>query len=744
MPTQLRKLGVRGVNIPAKFPKVVTPADFSIGGIIGYFERQYAVAFQVKNTDQQREIFGDDISSSWYGSEEADLFWKNLAGVNGSLYIKSHVGYNGSAIDAVVAYKNATDENGLASAMTLANEMKVKMNAHAADAAIHTSGADAVNFPITTANAQDLSTLITLVNKLITSYSAHEADAAKASAWAYHKAQETGTHALSSTTAVTSLATAITMLTDIRTKYNAHDADATAHNAGSTHQLSSSAPSSTPANTLKVSAAYQGTDEYGTSGNRTSYQITAGIRYSTTLAANVAAVDTSAVVVSVIGIKIGDIVSFNASGGTAAIVSKKITAIDESTNTISWSGAFSGGSTTGVTNDTVDVPGFTIRTFRKSVSGIVTEVETNLGTQYCTMEPEVTQYYAPNVHSQNRYIKLTDLSSASTTLESFPESSASPVYLTGGAAGTTASTAAHWSADLTSMNNLPVRFLSLVESTDTTIQKSVETYCKSRDDTPISLPVFPENQTKNQLITLGAAYQRSDDVMQVNVADWVGISDPFNVSPNAAYRYVPNVGAVMGAWVRTIGQLGIHYIPCVDAISLSGVQSVENTNLGELGDQDRTDLAQYGINIIQFVSGSGYRVRNFFTPSTTTAYLFANGLVMRNYIKISSQQSLQSSENYPNSFNRITEDGNAIKSFLYKLWFVGSTGNVPTGETFGVSVDPVTGNPTTPEDHFVVQADPINNSAANIALGMRTITLYFSYPSPAGSIVIETGIMIRS
>ena len=651
MPTVLKKLGVRGVNIPAKFPKVVTPADFSIGGIIGFFERQYAQAFQVKNADQQREIFGDDISSSWYGSEEAQLFWNNLAGVNGSLYIKAHVGNNGSAIDAVVASKTVTDQNGLASAITLANEMKTKINAHSADGTIHISGADSVNFPVTAPNAQDLSTLLTLVNKLIIAYSAHETDAAKASSWAFHKAQETGTHALASQTAVTSLATAITMLTDFRTKYNAHDNDATAHNAGGSHQLVSSAPSATPANTLKISSAYQGVDEYGTSGNRTAYQITAGIRYTTTLASNVGASDTSAIVTSVIGIKIGDLVSFNASGGTPAIITKKVTSIDESTNTINWSGVFSGGATTGVTNDTVDVPGFKIQTFRKSSSGIVTEVETSLGTQYCTMEPEVTQYYAPNVHSQNRYLKLTDQSSASTTQESNPESNGSPVYLSGGLAGTTASTSAHWAMDLQALNNLPVRFVSLVESTDVTIQKSVETYCKSRDDTPLSIPVLAENQTKSQLLTLGSSYQRSDDVMQVNVADWVGISDPFNTAPNAPYRYIPNAGAVMGAWVRTIGQLGVHYIPCVDAITLSGIRAVENSNLGILGDQDRTDLAQYGINIIQFVSGSGFRIRNFFTPSITTAYLFANGLLMRNFIKVSSQDALASSENYPNSFS---------------------------------------------------------------------------------------------
>ena len=116
---------------------------------------------------------------------------------------------------------------------------------------------------------------------------------------------------------------------------------------------------------------------------------------------------------------------------------------------------------------------------------------------------------------------------------------------------------------------------------------------------------------------------------------------------------------------------------------------------------------------------------------------------MRNFIKISAEDSLQSSENTPNSFNRIKEDAEAIRRFLYQLWFKGSTGNVPTGETYGISQDSE-GNPTTPEDHFQVVADAINNPQSAIDLGERTIDVVFTYPTPAGSIQINVGILIRS
>jgi len=123
--------------------------------------------------------------------------------------------------------------------------------------------------------------------------------------------------------------------------------------------------------------------------------------------------------------------------------------------------------------------------------------------------------------------------------------------------------------------------------------------------------------------------------------------------------------------------------------------------------------------------------------------MFANGLIMRNFIKVSSQDSLQSSENYPNSFKRIQQDKNAIEGFMYTLWFKGSTGNAPEGETFGQQQN-ADGTLTKPTDHFQVQADAVNNPLTAINLGQRTISDYFTFPSPAGSILIQVGILLRS
>ena len=740
MPVNLRKLGVHGKNAPSKKSKTVTASDFSIIGLVGQFERKYLKAFSCTSPSQQQEIFGNNISPNWYGSDVMKSFWDNLQGSKASAWIKSHVGNDGVSVDAVVADKTLTDQEGLASVSALALDVQASFNAHAADVTNHTTAADTVNFPISSV-VMTLGQIIDFVNLMITKYSAHEADAALASAWAFHADQETGTHALASLVPITTLAGAITQLTDMKTKLNAHDADADAHGGTpSSHQISEDVPSSTPVPTLSISASYQGEAEYGVSGNRTAFKIESVVRYTTNIVGVVDELDTFAIVDSVIGIKVGDIVNILATGTTPTVISKKITAIDESLNKISWTGDFSTG-LDAADNDVLEVPGFKIRTYRKSLSGIETEVETALGQIVCTMESEVADFYAPNVHASNKWIKVTDLADAGTLDETFP--SVQPVtYLENGADGTSPSTSAHWQMDLTAFNGKPVRILGNPETVGVTIQKAGEVYCKGRDDTPFWIPAIEKNKTLAQLLVIGSGYQRSDDVLQVNVADWIGITDPFNSSAIAPDRYIPNMGAVMGAWIRTIATRGIHYIPATDEIILVGVNSLDNSNLGDVDDTVRTQLAEYGINIIQFVEGSGFRIRNFFTPSTAVEYEFANGLLMRNFIKVSAQNSLQSSENIPNSYNRIKSDRDAVRTFMYKLWFNGSTNSVPEGETFGIQENP-DGSVTTFEDHVEVKADAVNNPLTSINRGERNIQVYFTFPTPAGSIKIDVGIMLR-
>jgi len=493
---------------------------------------------------------------------------------------------------------------------------------------------------------------------------------------------------------------------------------------------------SSPEPTLKLEAAYQEELEYGTSGNRTGYMVTNGSRFATALAEIVSAGAYTAKVDSVAGIKVGDVVHFD---GTAYDEHHKITAIDEATGYVTWTDAVWGAGA-GVIDDPVLVLGFRLRAFRRSATGIVTEVESELGLVWCTMEPEVSDFYVQNVHASNRYLKASDLASTNSPEETIPVEVATVAYLASGDDGTVPTTAAHWARTLTRLDNLPVRIIANADTTLEAVQKAGETYCKGRWDNPKWLYNIQSDQSKAQLLTIGASYQRSDDVLGVIMANWLGVSDPFTVSPIAPDREVPCVGHIAGLWVRVIAQLGIHFIPSLRSTPLYGVNSVVGEQF--LDDGDRTDLARLGVNVIQELAGVGVVARNFFTPSQNLAYQFANGPLMREYIKISGTDSLQISENTPNSIERIREDGSALQRFMHNLWENGNTGSARTGETFGQGFDEE-GNPAPEEAHYEVVANEINNTQATINAGERYIDVYFTFPTPAGTIRLRVGILLR-
>jgi len=602
----MRRLGVYGDNLPTKKSKVIEPADFTVGGIHGLFERKYNKTFLVNNPSEFSEIFGNNIFPTFYGWDAVQGFFDNLNTVRGKLYIKSHVGNDGTDIDAVVASSTALDGAG--------------------------------------------------------------------------------------------------------------------------------------ENLLEISAAYQEEDEYGTSGNRTAYKIENGTRFTTAIKTATTKDNTYVIVDSVSDIKVGDILKVVSTGGGGATVYKEITEIDESSGKVSFADAFDGAANPEV-DDVVTIPGFKIKTYRKTLSGVEKEVDVELGKQWLTMQNSVTDYYVENVFAVSKWIKVTDLDPTTVVgADIFPAEVATAEYLTGGDNGTSPTTAAHWSLELSSFDDDPIRMLCNPETTLETVNKAGETYCQNRTDNPKWIYNISSNQTKAQLQTIGSLYQRSDDVLGVIVANWLEKDDPFATAVNAPKREIPNVGHVMGNWIRSIGQLGIHYIPAVPTNPLLGVTGVVGNTF--LDDNDRTDLADAGINVIQNVSGTGIVIKNFFTPSTTKEFKFANGILMREFIKISVVNSLSDTENEPNNFDRIQNSRSAVVSFMTRLWRVGSTGNVPEGETFGQTIDPETGQGSSISDHFQVQADIINNPQASIEAGERNIDTWFTYPSPAGSIKIGVGLML--
>ncbi len=491
-----------------------------------------------------------------------------------------------------------------------------------------------------------------------------------------------------------------------------------------------------PNPTLQIDDAYLEELGYGAWGNRTGYTITNGNRFDTLASIAGLPADTSIYVDSVIGIKVGDIIKVIATGGGGATVYKKVIAIVESTGQVSFSGAFH--ATANVeADDVISVIGFRLRLYRKSSTGIITEVESTKGAVYCTMEPEVTDYYIQNVFSDSMFIKATDRSVVATAIEeAFPVDVSTVTYMGSGNDGTAPATSVSWVNSLNLFDDLPIRMLCNMEDTTTATNKAGELYCNSREDDPKWMYTLQSDQSKSQLVSIGNGYQRSDDVVGIVVANWLAITDPFTNSPTAPYRNVPNPGHMMGLWIRSINTLGIHFVPSVSAIPIVGIEGI-------VGDQfldkiDRRDLVNAGINVIQNITGSGYVVKNWVTPSTTDEFQWGNGILMRSFVQVSIGDSVQDSENEPNSFNRIQAVAGAVQEFYYILWAQGSTGNVAEGETFGI-LQNEDGTFTTFKDHVYVQADAFNNPASEIRIGKRRIDSWFSSPSPAVDIRINVG-----
>ena len=598
----LRTQGVIGKNAPTRKSKAVTASDFSNAGLIGFFERRYLKPFDVNNPEEVTTIFGQQINPNWYGPDGAKGFFDNLAGIDGTLYIKSHVGNDGSAIDAVVATSQADDQQ-------------------------------------------------TVAEKI-----------------------------------------------------------------------------------LQLDSAYREELDYSESGNRTGYTITNGARFTSTIAQAGAIAATKVYLNSVIDIKVGDIMKFSLTSDEY----RKITEVNESEKSVSF--------TTGLTNaqaggETAEVLGFRLRVYRKSTNGVVTEVESDLGEVWCTTESEVTDYYVENVYRTSSWVKVSRLTTTPTNIEeTFPADVSTVTYLASGSNGTSPTSVNQWSFDNDSFDGLPIRLIGNIETADDAIQKDLELYCKSRDDTPLVFTHTLKDQDKQQLIEAGQGYQRSDDVFQVIYGTWLGVTDPFTNSTVAEDRQVPPIGHTMAQWIRTVSIKGIHYIPTKD-VPLFGVNSVVDDSLGTVTNRDRTDIAQAGVNLIQNVPGSGYVTRSMFTPSTSTDFQFANGLFMRNFIKISSEDSLQNSENTPNSFNQIATDKDAIYNFMYALWLNGSTGTVPEGETFAQTIND-DGSLTNFNDSVQINIDPPVNTKQSLQAGERNIEVFFAYPAPAGSIFIKVGILL--
>ena len=143
------------------------------------------------------------------------------------------------AMDDAMTTSRDMNVAGLASAITLATELRTKYSAHVANYGDSTEEHEALHaagqLAATSVVPYNLATLLALVNDLTAKYRLHNIDAASATP-TYHIAQGT-TRVLDAWTTVATLADAISRLNDIKAKFNLHDADKVAHTTGSKYQI---------------------------------------------------------------------------------------------------------------------------------------------------------------------------------------------------------------------------------------------------------------------------------------------------------------------------------------------------------------------------------------------------------------------------------------------------------------------------------------------------------------------------
>ena len=593
----MRRLGVYGANLPTKKERSVEPADFSIAGLIGYFDRQYNKAFQLRSDIEGKAIFGDQTNKNAYGWDCLNGFFANLKGVSGSIFVLSPVGAD--AVQASLALKDGASE-------------------------------------------------------------------------------------------------------DI----------------------------------LTVKASYRGEDEYGTFANRTGITVERGAYFETAISSYASKVFT---VESCAGLHVGDIVRAHYVGSeSGSDTYTTIVALSESAKTVTVADAVT---MTNTTDYVLQGMGFKLKIYRKSLTGIVSQVDTTLGEIWCTLNADDPDHYVAQVFEQSSYVKV-QVNTTATAVENKLPVTAELTYLSGGTTGTMPANVDSWKPYFNAFDTLPVRMLALCETANDQVQSALEQYCRHRDDNPIAVLVAQYGlSTKQAMINTGNFFQRSNEVDALLIGNWLGVPNPFSTSSVAPDREIPCVGHIMGEWIYSIAQNGIHSSPARKNCALINVNSV----IGYVAenDEDRTSLAEAGINVIQKIQGKGFILRNAFTPSTAKEFRYANAVIERNYIKISCVESLEDSENSPNSIGNVREDRMAVLQFMNKLWRSGSNGFVKEGETFG-QYEKDDGSMSTVEDAFEVIADASNNSVATLQAGERNIDIWFMFPAPAGSIKVGCGLIYKT
>jgi hypothetical protein len=96
---------VYGENLPTKKERSVTPADFSIAGLYGSFNRKFYKPFRFRNTQEALEVLGEQTNPADYGWDALNGFFANLRGQSGSIIVCSYPGIGAAQAHAEASHQ---------------------------------------------------------------------------------------------------------------------------------------------------------------------------------------------------------------------------------------------------------------------------------------------------------------------------------------------------------------------------------------------------------------------------------------------------------------------------------------------------------------------------------------------------------------------------------------------------------------------------------------------------------------
>lgn len=485
--------------------------------------------------------------------------------------------------------------------------------------------------------------------------------------------------------------------------------------------------------TLELEAGNRSYLDKGMWGNSIGYEIAHSNKAITQMSAASTAADEFILVDSIANFEVGDMINID----DTTPIYKKITSIDETEKRINFTGAI--GAIVPLDTDVLSI-NFDLTVWFRDLNGVVSLAEpvwTGL-----SMEPEVSGYVEKVINNEfdgSKYLYATDLESTSNPEETIPAATTKIEFLTSGANGT-APTDTDWENELVNFDDKPVRIMFNAESQSDKVNEDGLSYCKGKGNV-VWLSTGSINMTFDEAKIWGATFMGSELKYGAGYMQWIGRDDPIGQGANPIIE-IPALGAVAGYWMQEVFDRGFHKNPAGKIRSIKGMRYIVQTDETEQ-DTNRaikvTELADLGVNVLQWKRGKGFLIKDSRTFSNDKRFKWAANVFMIAVIKESVKLAVEESEMQPLGFPWLTEVGTAVDTYMRVLYRSSSNGGAQSAFFQGYKDD---GSPYTYSDVVQIIADASNNSNADLLDGLANVYIYFTPPPPAEKIRIGVGIPI--